>query len=111
MATTASNQNTDAEETPQSESKEAPALDKTLEELILNKSSGKYQVVELISFRAKYLRQQEDFRHLTQTEVLELAMREVLSGELDENELTKQMLAAPPSTNGKKDADKLAKKK
>lgn len=88
----------------------APVVEKPLEELVLNKSRGKYQVVELISFHAKNLRQQEEFRHLTQTEVLELAMRHVLSGEVSETDLMKKLLAAP-SPVGKKDAEKPAKKK
>ncbi len=88
----------------------APKIEKTLEELILNRTHGKYQVVELISFHAKHLRQLEEFRHLTQTEVLELAMREVLSGTVSEEELLKKLIATPKAT-GKKDAEKPAKKK
>lgn len=91
------------------ESEAAAQPETPLEHLILDKSVGKYQVVELISFRAKHLRTLEECRHLTQTEVLELAMREVLSGELSEDELYKELLVAP-SPNGKKD-DKAAKKK
>lgn len=85
-----------------------PEVEKPLEELILNKTHGKYQAVELIAFHAKFLRTQEDLRHLTPTELLELAMREVLSGKVDEAELMKKMLAAPPV---KKDAEKNLKKK
>ena len=92
------------EKKPQSEQPERP-----LEELILNRSYGKYQVVELISFHAKCLRGQEELRHLTQTEILERAMRDVLSGAVSEEELAKQVLAAPPPS--RKDAEKPARKK
>jgi len=110
MVTTADKKKTAAAEEVKAEDK-APLVEKPLEELILNKTHGKYQVVELISFRAKWLRSQEDHRHLTQTEVLELAMREVLSGAISEEDLMKQLLAAPAALNGKKEAEKPAKKK
>ncbi len=91
------------------ESEAVVEVEPPLEHLILDKSVGKYQVVELISFRAKHLRTLEECRHLTQTEVLELAMREVLSGKLSEDELYQELLVAPSSVV-KKD-DKAAKKK
>jgi len=72
------------------------AVEKTLEELVLSKLTGKYQVVDSISNWAKHLRQQEEHRHLTQTEVVELAMREVLSGKVSDKEIAKNTVSTPP---------------
>lgn len=87
------------------EKEEKTLKDKTLEELILDKPSGKYEVVELIAFWAKQLRQKEEHRHLTQMEVLERAMHEILSGEVSEKEVAKKMAsAAPMNGKGKEEA-------
>ena len=69
----------------------------SLDELVLNKKEGKYRVVELASFWAKTLRAKEEHRHLTQNEVLELALTQVLSGAISEKEVEKAKLAAPPT--------------
>lgn len=60
-----------------------------VEKLILDRKFGKYKIVHLISFWAKELRKKEEHRHLNQTELLELAMAEVLGGKVDEDELRK----------------------
>lgn len=73
---------------------------KSLQELILNKRTGKYEVIDRMSFWAKHLRKLEEHRHLTQTEILDLAISEVLSGKIDGEELDKLM-----------DGDAKAKKK
>lgn len=84
--------------------KQAPTgLPPLLEKLILNKRSGKYRVVELISFWAKELRKLEEHRHLTQTEILELAMTEVLGEKISEAELLKKKAAGEAAEAVKKD--------
>lgn len=67
----------------------------SLDQLVLDKKEGKYRVVELVSFWAKTLRAKEEHRHLTQNEVLELALTQVLSGDVSEKEVEKLMAAAP----------------
>ena len=67
-----------------------------IDQLVLDKKDGKYRVVELVSFHAKALRAKEEHRHLTQNEVLELALTQVLSGEVLEKDLEKARAAAPP---------------
>jgi len=63
----------------------------SLHELILNKRTGKYELIDQMSFWAKHLRRQEENRHLTQTEILELSMSEVLSGKVCGKEIEKLM--------------------
>ncbi|TBR23448.1 hypothetical protein EPO15_06005 [bacterium] len=69
----------------------------SLDQMVLDKKEGKYRVVELVSFWAKSLRAKEEHRHLTQNEVLELALTQVLSGEVSEKEVEKLKAAAPPT--------------
>lgn len=81
-----------------------------LEQLILDKEKGKYQAVDLISEWAKELRKLEEHRHLTQAEIIDLAMSDVLSGRIGEKEIRKRQAAS--STNGAgEEAEKPAKKK
>ena len=68
------------------------AADRSLEQMVLDKKSGKYEVVPLIAVWAKDLRKQEEHRHLTQNEILELAMSEVLSGKVSEKDLAKRAI-------------------
>jgi len=74
----------------------------SLEQLVLDKQTGKYKVVEKISFWAKELRKLEEHRHLTQTEILELAMTQVLDGRISDDELVKRMAEA--KSNAGKDS-------
>jgi len=76
----------------------------TLEQLVLDKKEGKYGVVALISFWAKELRKQEEHRHLTQTDILEKAMAEVLGGKIDLKDLEKRMLEGRSEESEKKPA-------
>lgn len=69
----------------------------SVDQLVLDKKEGKYRVVELAAFWAKTLRGKEEHRHLTQNEVLELALQQVLSGAVSEKEIEKAKLAAPPT--------------
>lgn len=70
-------------------------LPPSLEQLVLDRKEGKYRIVELAAFWTKQLRLKEEHRHLTQTEVLELALYQVLSGEVTEKEVEKLKRAAP----------------
>ncbi len=63
------------------------AAEKSLEQLILEKSQGKYSVVDMASKWALVLRRQEEYRHLGQPEVLDLALRDILSGAVTEDDV------------------------
>lgn len=69
----------------------------SVDQLVLDKKEGKYRVVEVAAFWAKTLRGKEEHRHLTQNEVLELALQQVLSGAVSEKDIEKAKLAAPPA--------------
>lgn len=86
-----------------------PAPVKSVEELILERQTGKYEIVEKISFWAKHLRAQESLRHLNQTEILELAMSEVLSEKVSIAEIVKKMAEGVPA--GKPESGDKADKK
>lgn len=93
----------------------APAPQDAVESLILDRATGKYQVVDRISLWAKELRRREENRHLTQTEILDLAMSEVLGGKVSEEELEKRLQAQElePESDGsgaKKEAAEKGKK-
>ncbi|MEK9144061.1 MAG: hypothetical protein AAB339_00455 [Elusimicrobiota bacterium] len=68
----------------------------SLEQMVLDKRSGKYEVVARIAFWAKELRKLEEHRHLTQNDLLERAMEDVLGGKVSEKELIKRIAEAPP---------------
>lgn len=55
--------------------------------MILDKTQGKYSVVALASTWALVLRRQEEYRHLSQPEILDLALRDLLSGQVSEAEV------------------------
>ncbi|MBI4425743.1 MAG: hypothetical protein HY554_18580 [Elusimicrobia bacterium] len=61
--------------------------DRSIEQLILDQADGKYGLVPLASTWALVLRRREEFRHLTQPEILDLALRQVLSGEIGEEQV------------------------
>lgn len=72
---------------------EEKPVEKTLEELILNFSVGKYTAIPMASIWAKELRRRDEFRHLTSTEILEMALRQVLEGTVGWKELKKVVAA------------------
>ena len=67
---------------------------KSIEEMILNYPSGKYTAIPLAALWAKVLRKKEENRHLTPAEILDLSLRDVLSGSVDWKDLKKAMAAA-----------------
>ena len=92
-----------------------PPPDASLDQLVLDKKSGKYGLVSLITYWARELRKREEHRHLTQNEILELAMKEVLAGKVSEKDLLSKMLAGESANGGghaakKAEADKAKKK-
>src|SRR5579859_5441532 len=71
------------------EAAKAPQAPKSVEELILNYPEGKYSAIPLAAQWAKVLRRREEHRHLTSNEILDLALRDVLSGEIDWKDVKK----------------------
>lgn len=80
-----------------------------LEQLILDKKEGKYAVVQRVAYWAKQLRGKEEHRHLTQNEILELALQQVLAGEVTEKDIDK-LMAAAPNAGSAEEAEKPKKK-
>ena len=66
---------------------------KSVEEMILNYPNGKYSAIPLAALWAKILRKKEINRHLTPAEILDLALKDVLGGEIGWKELKKAMAA------------------
>jgi len=83
---------------------------KSVEELVLERQTGKYEIIEKISFWAKHLRAQESLRHLNQTEILDLAMVEVLSDKVSIAEIVKKMAEGAPAAGKSDSGDKADKK-
>ena len=68
---------------------------KSLEELMLNFPGGKYTAIPLAAQWAKVLRRKEEHRHQTSNELLDLALRDVLTGEIDWKDVKKAIAHAP----------------
>jgi len=83
---------------------EESAKSKSLEELILDYRGEKYAVVPVASAWAKVLRHREENRHLTTNQLLEMALKDVLSGEVTWKEVNKATAQTPeilsPASNG-----------
>ena len=62
---------------------------KSVEELILNCEKNKYSAIPLAALWANELRRKEENRHLTQVELLDLAISDVLTGVVDWKDLKK----------------------
>ena|SRR6266550_4128105 len=73
----------------ESTAKVEPKAPKSLEEMILNYPLGKYSAIPLASLWAKILRRKEEHRHLTSNEILDVALRDVLSGDIDWKDIKK----------------------
>lgn len=58
----------------------AAAPERPLEQMILDQPTGKYALVSLATSWALDLRRREEYRHLTQVEILDLAVKDLLSG-------------------------------
>ncbi|MBI3549854.1 MAG: hypothetical protein HY078_12520 [Elusimicrobia bacterium] len=82
-----------AKEKKQDAEKEA-VPEKVLEQLILDRSHGKYALVPMASVWALELRRQEEHRHLTQIEILDMALRDLLTGKVSAEQVEKAAAAA-----------------
>ena len=69
---------------------------KPIEEMILDCQHDKYSAIPLAAVWAKELRRREENRHLTANEILEQALRDVLSGDVDWKTIKKLMSAPAP---------------
>jgi hypothetical protein len=80
----------------EAKTEEAPDV-KSVDEMILNYPNGKYSAIPLAALWAKILRKREENRHLTPAELLDLALKDVLSGSIDWKDVKKAMSAASES--------------
>ncbi|MDE2312644.1 MAG: hypothetical protein KGL04_00530 [Elusimicrobia bacterium] len=71
------------------------AKSKSLEELILDYRGEKYAVVPVASAWAKVLRRKEENRHLTANQLLEMALKDVLAGEVTWKDVNKAVAQTP----------------
>ena len=67
---------------------------KTTEEMILNFPRGKYSAIPMAAIWVKELKKREENRHLTPAELLDAALRDVLSGKAGWKDLKKASAAA-----------------
>lgn len=80
-----------------------------LEELVLDKAKEKYLLVPLAAEWAKELKKSEEFRHMTQNEILDKSLEDVISGAITWEKLKK--VAAASAANGSEGEEEAAKKK
>lgn len=85
--------------------------DKSIEQLILDQSDGKYGLVPLASMWALVLRRRDEYRHLTQPEILDIALRAIISGEVGEDQVKSQAEELAAQTASTESALLDAKKK
>ena len=76
--------------------------------MILNFPAGKYSAIPLAALWAKVLRRKEEHRHLTQNEILDLALKDVLGGEITWRDAKKFAAAAPENGEINNGAEKHA---
>lgn len=76
--------------TKKKETEDVPEI-KSVDEMILNYPNGKYTAIPLAALWAKVLRKREENRHLTPAELLDLSLKEVLSGQVDWKDVKKAM--------------------
>ncbi|MHB2025762.1 MAG: hypothetical protein ACYCPQ_03850 [Elusimicrobiota bacterium] len=85
---------------PESSQNEASSQEpKTLEELILDYRGEKYRVIPIAAAWAKVLRKREENRHLTTNQLLEMALRDVLTDEVTWKDVNKATAAQEPSSD------------
>ncbi len=78
----------------QSEKGETSA-DKSIESLILDFPKSKYEAIPLAAEWGQILRRKEENRHMTPNEILEMAMRDVLSGKITWKDVRKASAQIP----------------
>ena len=77
---------------------------KPLEQLVLNRTEGKYALVPLAAIWAKEIKRQQENAHLSTAQVLDVALKAVLTGEVTWDSVKKLTKTSPA-------ADGAAKKK
>ena len=80
----------------------------SLEQLILDKATTKYTLVSLAAEWAKQLRKSEEWRHLTQNEILDKALEDTIKGTVtwDMVEKSRVLTAAAEAADLEKKAKK-----
>lgn len=96
--------------TKKEQAAKTPVPLKAVEELILDYQGGKYAAIPLAAQWAKILRRKEEHRHLTSNEILDLALRDVLGGEIDWKDVKKAAAAAAAGVSANGDASKADEK-
>lgn len=81
-----------------------PSEDKTLEELLLDSKIQRYKLVSLAARWAEELKGKEEYKYLTFNELLELSLKDILSGKVSEEEILKL-----PEKTGQKKQEKSEK--
>ena len=90
---------------------EEKSTEATLQELILNTSFDKYKVVPLVKKWVKELKGKEEYRDYTHSQILDHALKEILSGAVNLEEIAKlpaANTAAPKKPSGE-ESDKKKK--
>ena len=64
------------------ETGEEAAVPMPLEQMILDRTDGKYALVPLAAVWARELKKQQEFQHLSTAQLLEAALRDVLTGKV-----------------------------
>lgn len=81
-----------------------------LEQLILDKAGAKYNLVSLAAEWAKQLRRSEEFRHMTQNEILDKALEDTIKGEVTWELVEKARAAAAVAEAEALEAEKKVKR-
>jgi len=81
----------------------------SLDQLILDKAKEKYLIVPLAAEWAKELKKSEEFRHMTQNEILDKSLVDVITGKVTWEKL-KKAAAAKLELAGEEEAPKKTKK-
>jgi len=81
-----------------------PTEEKKLEELLLDTKVEKYKLIPLAARWAEELKGKEEYKYLTFNELLELSLKDILSGKVSEEEILKL-----PEKTGQKKQEKSEK--
>lgn len=82
----------------------------TLQQLILDKAKEKYLIVPLAAEWAKELKKTEEFRHMTQNEILDMSLVDVITGKVTWEKLKARAAVVLEAAAALEEAPKKAKK-
>lgn len=82
-----------------------------LEQLVLDKAKEKYLLVPLAAEWAKELKKSEEFRHMTQNEILDKSLEDVISGAITWEKLEKAQKESNGAAEAEAEAEAPKKKK